>query len=282
MAPRRRIQDGDPPQGAVEEGQLVNVEVDQAGGNNDGAEVPNMAPNSDLGDAVVSLHKMMEENRKATEENRKATEETRQIMAESRRLIEEARAMARQVKSQVDCLNSRVDRRLAQLFELVNKNTNDLGEFRQLLNRPVLQTRALSSDGRDFPNLESENVNLPSNGGGRGEQPRPVNPTPPVTTTVPTPQRVNVGESHATSSKIHVEQPPPRQGVARQNISEARPYIAPVNVGMGLGPNNVDPILPREYSQQIPPPMNMQGVDPGGFIPLGRKEGGMRSHHMED
>ncbi|CAL1378695.1 unnamed protein product [Linum trigynum] len=207
MAPRRRIQDGDPPQDAVEELQLVNVEFDQAGGNNVGAQAPNMAPNVDLGEAVVSLRQMMEENRKATEENR-------QMMVESRRLIEEARAMAHQLNCQVDCLNSCVDRRLAQLFELVNKNTNDLGELRQLLNKPVLQTRALSSDGRDFPNLESENVNLPSNGGGRGEQPRPVNSTPPVTTTVPTPQRVNVGESHATSSKIHVEQPPPRQGVA--------------------------------------------------------------------
>ncbi|CAL1411221.1 unnamed protein product [Linum trigynum] len=151
MAPRRRIQDGDPPQGAVEEGQLVNVEVDQAGGNNAGAEVPNMAPNVDLGEAVMTLRQMMEENRKAMEENR-------QMMPESRRLIEEARAMAHQVNSQVDCLNSRVDRRLAQLCELVNKNTNDLGELRQLLNKPVLHTWDLSSDGRDFPNLESETL----------------------------------------------------------------------------------------------------------------------------
>ncbi|CAL1358950.1 unnamed protein product [Linum trigynum] len=216
------------------------------------------------------------------EENRKATEENRQMMAESRRLIEEARAMAHQVNSQVDCLNSRVDRRLAQLFELVNKNTNDLGEFRQLLNRPVLQTRALSSDGRDFSNLESENINLPSNGGGRGEQPRPVNPTPPVVATVATPQRLNVGVSHATSSQIHVEQPPPVQGVARQNISEAIPYMAPVNVGFGLGPNNVDLVPPRGYPQPIPPPMNMQGVDPGGFIPLGGHQGGHDVNTLRD
>ncbi|CAL1413706.1 unnamed protein product [Linum trigynum] len=60
---RRRIQDGDPLQGSMQEERLVNVDVDQVGEKNAGGEAPTMVPNANPSKAAPSVSQMVEETR---------------------------------------------------------------------------------------------------------------------------------------------------------------------------------------------------------------------------
>ncbi|CAN1334170.1 hypothetical protein LINPERPRIM_LOCUS36288 [Linum perenne] len=54
---------------------------------------------------------------------------------------------ARQVNSQIESLSSHVEGRLSQVFDVVNKNQTNFQEFRKILTTPLVQSRALPSDG---------------------------------------------------------------------------------------------------------------------------------------
>ncbi|CAI0428999.1 unnamed protein product [Linum tenue] len=149
--------------------------------------------------------------------------------------MEEARAASHQVNSQIDCLNSRVDRRLSQLFEVVNKNKSDFDEFRRFLTTPIIQSRALPLDGGNSnPNRNSGNLSSSPAGGGNG-QPRQDNLFPPMTNQ-PTPHRMNRGEIPATTQvegipNVGVGEIPPRGenlGVTHSAPVEPPPIPMPV------------------------------------------------------
>ncbi|CAL1390186.1 unnamed protein product [Linum trigynum] len=306
MAPRRRNLEGDVPAGFVED-QVANIEYGQASdavaGGNGGAEtLVATAPGGDLGEAVGALRQMMEENRKMVADTHQATEENRQMQMENRRMLEETRANTHQVNSQIDCLNSRLDRRFSQLLEVVNKNANEVDQLRQSLGRPVVQSRALPLDGIGLTPTNS----VLSPAGGRNGQPRQET-LPPQTASQPPPRRVGdveipvttqVGESSqarvgvevvpprgenlATMFNTRVEQPPVQVG-ARPSIPEARPYVAPVNLGVGGGlGGNIDQIPPRGYPTPMPPHFNGHGMDPIGFVPYAGQQGGHEANTLRD
>ncbi|CAL1412029.1 unnamed protein product [Linum trigynum] len=175
-------------------------------------------------------------------------------------------------------VNQRFDA-LSQLFEVVTKNRHDfdvfvdknlrdMNEIRELLGRPVMQPRDLSLNGENnlnsetgFPN-NSARISLPRQG---------VPPTPVVNP--PTP-RVNLGET-STAANTRVE-PPPFHGEGPQNIPETRHYVAPMSGTIGGGTINNDHVPPRGYQQNVPPPPNRLGMDPGGFTPQGGATRGTR------
>ncbi|CAL1407664.1 unnamed protein product [Linum trigynum] len=94
MAPRRSNQEGEAPAGFMEE-QVANIEHGQVSEavveNNGRAEIlPTATPGGDIGEAVVVLRQMMEENRKLVAKNCQAIKENRQMMVENLRMMEEA------------------------------------------------------------------------------------------------------------------------------------------------------------------------------------------------
>ncbi|CAN1272636.1 hypothetical protein LINPERPRIM_LOCUS14654 [Linum perenne] len=166
---------------------------------------------------------------------------------------------ARQVNSQIESLSSHVERRLIQVFEVVNKNQTDFQEFRRILTTPLVQSRALPPDGLGSMSNGVGNVS-PHPASGRNGQPWQDNLSPPVASQPPSHQHGN-GENLATTSNTHVEQMP-TIGFARQRIPEARPYVAPDR------PFNMDQVPPRAYPPPpIPPQVNRHGMDPTGFMP---------------
>ncbi|CAN1316085.1 hypothetical protein LINPERPRIM_LOCUS29933 [Linum perenne] len=77
---------------------------------------------------------------------------------------------ARQVNSQIESLSSHVERRLSQVFEVVNKNQTDFEEFRKNLMTHLAQSRALPSDGLGSMSNGVGNVS-PHPASGRNGQP---------------------------------------------------------------------------------------------------------------
>ncbi|CAN1273366.1 hypothetical protein LINPERPRIM_LOCUS14999 [Linum perenne] len=154
---------------------------------------------------------------------------------------------ALQVNSQIESLSSHVERRLSQVFDVVNKNQTDFQEFRKILTKPLVQSRALPSDGLGSMNNGVGNVSRHPGSGRNGE-----NLSPPVESQPPSHQHGN-GKNLATTSNTHVEQMP-NIGFARQHIPEARPYVAldrPFNMDQVPPRPNVE-VPPHAYS---PPPI---------------------------
>ncbi|CAN1836506.1 hypothetical protein LINPERHAP1_LOCUS34796 [Linum perenne] len=174
---------------------------------------------------------------------------------------------ARQVNSQIESLSSHVERRLIQVFDVVNKNQTDFQEFRKILTTPLVQSRALPPDGLGSMSNGVGNVS-PHPTSGRNGQPWQDNLSPPVASQPPSHQHGN-GENLATTSNTHVEQMP-TIGFARQHIPEARPYVAPdrpFNMDQVPPRPNVE-VPPRAYPPPpIPPQVNRHGMDPTGFMP---------------
>ncbi|CAN1336181.1 hypothetical protein LINPERPRIM_LOCUS37038 [Linum perenne] len=77
---------------------------------------------------------------------------------------------ARQVNSQIESLSSHVERRLSQVFDVVNKNQTNFQEFRKILMTPLVQSRDLPPDGLGSMNNGVENVS-PRPTSGRNGQP---------------------------------------------------------------------------------------------------------------
>ncbi|CAN0862284.1 hypothetical protein LINGRAHAP2_LOCUS8431 [Linum grandiflorum] len=73
---------------------------------------------------------------------------------------------------------------------------------------------------------------------------------------------------------IPVDQPPMHRAGQPPPIPMARPYVAPANMGGGVGLNGGDHIPPRAYPRPMPPQFNGQCMDPMGFMPPGRQQGG--------
>ncbi|CAI0374579.1 unnamed protein product [Linum tenue] len=197
----------------------------------------------------------------------------------------------------MDCLNSRVDRRLSQIFEVVNKNKSDFDEFRRFLTTPIIQSRALPLDGGNSnPNSNPGNLNSSPAGGGNG-QPRQDNLFPPMTNQ-PTPYRMNRGEIPATTQvegipNVGVGEIPPRGenlGVTHSApvepppipIPMARPYTVPAHMGGGVGLGGGDQVPPRAYPTPMPPHFNGHGMDPMGFVPQGGQPGGHDPNTLRD
>ncbi|CAN1314179.1 hypothetical protein LINPERPRIM_LOCUS29217 [Linum perenne] len=86
---------------------------------------------------------------------------------------------ARQVNSQIESLSSHVERRLSQVFDVVNKNQTDFQEFRKILTMPLVQSRALPPDGLGSMSNGVGNVS-PHPASGRSAQPWQDNLSPPV------------------------------------------------------------------------------------------------------
>ncbi|CAN1243187.1 hypothetical protein LINPERPRIM_LOCUS5587 [Linum perenne] len=85
---------------------------------------------------------------------------------------------ARQVNSQIESLSSHVERRLIQVFDVVNKNQTDFQELRKILTTPFVQSRALPPDGLGSMSNDVGNVS-PHSTSGRNGQPRPDVEVPP-------------------------------------------------------------------------------------------------------
>ncbi|CAI0524273.1 unnamed protein product [Linum tenue] len=192
----------------------------------------------------------------------------------------------------MDCLNSRVDRRLSQLFEVVNKNKSDFDEFRRFLTTPIIQSKALPLDGGNSnPNSNSGNLSSSPVGGGNG-QPRQDNLFPPMTNHK-TPHRMNRGEIPATTQvegipNVGVGEIPPRGenlGVTHSApvepphipIPVARLYTVHAHMGGGVGLAGGVKFL-REHTQHPCHPISMgmawtpwvsytKGGNQGGMIP---------------
>ncbi|CAN1290990.1 hypothetical protein LINPERPRIM_LOCUS20956 [Linum perenne] len=174
---------------------------------------------------------------------------------------------ARQVNFEIESLSSHVERRLSQVFDVVNQNQTGFQEFRKILTTPLVQSRALPPDGVGSMNNGVGNVSpyLPS---GRNGQPWQDNLSPPVASQPPSHHHAN-GENLATTSNTHVEILA-TLGFTRQHIPEARTYVAPDR------PFNIDKVPPlpnvevpsRAYPPPpIPPQVNRHGMDPTGFLP---------------
>ncbi|CAN0904195.1 hypothetical protein LINGRAHAP2_LOCUS22954 [Linum grandiflorum] len=163
MAPRRKNQESDLPQPFVEEGQMDAGGAGYLGSSDNlvREEVPpQLVPTADLGGAVASLLQMMEENRKLMEENHQ------QVTLQLKSLDE-----------RYESYNSRVDRCLSQVIEVVNKNKSDFDEFINFLISSVatLGNRSLYDVNfilNHFNNFNGNgNMNIPS-AGGHSSQPR--------------------------------------------------------------------------------------------------------------
>ncbi|CAL1362343.1 unnamed protein product [Linum trigynum] len=273
MAPRRRNQEGDVPPGFVEE-HVANIEGGQGVGAEDiggsGNPPSTVVPTEDM-----SIRHFMEENRRMFAG----------LNSEFAGFKGEVNQRVDALTAQHDSLESRVDRCLGQLFDVVTKNRHDfdvfvdknlrdMNEIRELLGRPATQPRCLPLNGEN--NLNSETC-FPNNGARNSPPRQGVPPTPVVNP--PTP-RVNIGET-STAANTRVE-PPPFHGAGPQNIPEARPYVAPMSGGVGGGTINNDHVPPRNYPQNVPPPPNVFGMDPGGFIPQGEQLEGQDVNAIRD
>ncbi|CAN1337183.1 hypothetical protein LINPERPRIM_LOCUS37489 [Linum perenne] len=76
---------------------------------------------------------------------------------------------ASQVNSQIESLGSHVERRLSQVFEVVNKNQTDFQEFRNFLTTPLVHSRVLPPKGLGSMNFGIGNVS-PHPASGRNGQ----------------------------------------------------------------------------------------------------------------
>ncbi|CAN0912761.1 hypothetical protein LINGRAHAP2_LOCUS27537 [Linum grandiflorum] len=181
--------------------------------------------------------------------------------------------------------------------------TADLGgavaSFLQMMegNRKLMEeNRQVVVENRQSLENFNANMSIPS-AVGHSSQPRQENFSSPMNNQ-PSPHRANCGDIPATR---HVEGPndvgmgelPPRGGNpsptfnilidqspmhgAGQSppIPMARPYVAPANMGGGVGLSGGDHIPPRAYPRLMPPQFNGQGMDPIGFMPPGGSKGGM-------
>ncbi|CAN0856370.1 hypothetical protein LINGRAHAP2_LOCUS6477 [Linum grandiflorum] len=148
MAPRRKNQESDLPQPFVEEEQMAVGDAGYVGSSSNllREEVPpQSAPTADLGGVVASLLQMMEGNRKLMEENRQMMKENHHSLEG---LLDELDQNHQEIALQLTLLderyesyNSRVDRRLSQVIEVVNKNKINFDEFRNFLTSSVAKTR---------------------------------------------------------------------------------------------------------------------------------------------
>ncbi|CAN0906134.1 hypothetical protein LINGRAHAP2_LOCUS24064 [Linum grandiflorum] len=140
MAPMRKNQERDLPQPFVKEEQMAAGDAGYGGSSSNIVREelpPQSAPSADLGGAVASLLQMMEGSRKLMEENRQVMVESHQSL-EGRlaRLDQNHKRVIFQLKSLdelYESYNSRVDRCLSQVIELVNQNKSDFDEFRNFL-----------------------------------------------------------------------------------------------------------------------------------------------------
>ncbi|CAN0929056.1 hypothetical protein LINGRAHAP2_LOCUS36858 [Linum grandiflorum] len=80
----------------------------------------------------------MEGNRKLMEENRQSLEGRLDGLGQNHQQIT---LQLRSLDERYESYNSRVDRCLSQVIEVVNKNKNDFDEFRNFLTSSVAQTR---------------------------------------------------------------------------------------------------------------------------------------------
>ncbi|CAN0875026.1 hypothetical protein LINGRAHAP2_LOCUS10586 [Linum grandiflorum] len=83
------------------------------------------------------------------------------------------------------------------------------------------------------------------------------------------------GGNLSPTFNILVDQPPMHGAGQPPPIPMARPYVAPANMGGGVGLSGGDHIPPRAYPRPMPPQFNGQGMDPMGFMPPGGNKGGM-------
>ncbi|CAN0858083.1 hypothetical protein LINGRAHAP2_LOCUS7067 [Linum grandiflorum] len=160
-------------------------------------------------------------------------------------------------------------------------------------NRQVVVENCQSLEGR----LDGLGI---SSAVGHNSQPRQENFSPPVnnqpsphcanggdipaTTHVEGPNDVGIGElpprggNPSPTFNIPVDQPPMHEAGQPPPIPMARSYVAPANMGGGVGLSGGDHIPPRAYPRPMPPQFNGQGTDPMGFMP----PGGLQGEHGHD
>ncbi|CAN0888761.1 hypothetical protein LINGRAHAP2_LOCUS15927 [Linum grandiflorum] len=235
----------------------------------------------------------MEGNRKLMEENRQLLEGRLDGLGQNHQQVT---LQLRSLDERYESYNSRVDRRLSLVIEVVNKNKNDFDEFRNFLTSSVAQTRNRSLDDvNPITHNFNANMSIPS-AVGHSSQPRQENFSSPVNNQ-PSPHRANRGDIPATThveglNDVGMGELPPRGGnpsptfnipvdQSRMHgagqpppIPMARPYVAPANMGGGVGLSGGDHIPPRAYPRPMPPQFNGQGMDPMGFMPPGGQQGG--------
>ncbi|CAN0917384.1 hypothetical protein LINGRAHAP2_LOCUS30261 [Linum grandiflorum] len=68
---------------------------------------------------------------------------------------------------------------------------------------------------------------------------------------------------------IPVDQPPMHRAGQSPPIPMAWTYVAPANMGGGVGLSGGDHIPPCAYPRPMPPQFNGQGMNPMGFMLLG-------------
>ncbi|CAN0898252.1 hypothetical protein LINGRAHAP2_LOCUS19601 [Linum grandiflorum] len=85
----------------------------------------------------------MEGNRNLMGENRQSLEGRLDGLGQNHQQVT---LQLRSLDERYESYNSRVDRRLSQVIEVVNKNKNDFDEFRNFLTSSVAQTRNRSLD----------------------------------------------------------------------------------------------------------------------------------------
>ncbi|CAN0928104.1 hypothetical protein LINGRAHAP2_LOCUS36274 [Linum grandiflorum] len=158
MAPRRKNQESDLPQPFVEEEQMAAGDAGYVGYSSNlvREEVPHqLAPSADLGGAVASLLQMMEGRLDGLGQNH-----------------QQGTLQLKSLDERYESYNSRVDRRLSQVIEVVNKNKNDFDEFRNFLTSSVAQTRNRSLDDvNPITHNFNANMGIPS-AVGQNSQPR--------------------------------------------------------------------------------------------------------------
>ncbi|CAN0925458.1 hypothetical protein LINGRAHAP2_LOCUS34772 [Linum grandiflorum] len=235
----------------------------------------------------------MEGNRKLMEENRQLLEGRLDGLGQNHQQVT---LQLRSLDERYESYNSRVDRRLSQVIEVVNKNKNDFDEFRNFLTSSVAQTRNRSLDDvNPITHNFNANMSIPS-AVGHSSQPRQENFSSPVNNQ-PSPHRANRGDIPATThvdglNDVGMGELPPRGGNPSPTFNipvdqspmhragqppptpMARPYVAPANMGGGVGLSGGDHIPPRAYPRPMPPQFNGQGMDPMGFMPPGGQQGG--------
>ncbi|CAN0916162.1 hypothetical protein LINGRAHAP2_LOCUS29563 [Linum grandiflorum] len=173
---------------------------------------------------------------------------------------------------------------VASLLQMMEGNRKLMEENRQLL------------EGRlDGLGQNHQHMSVPS-AVGHSSQPRQENFSSPVNNQ-PSPHRANRGDIPATThveglNDVGMGELPPRGGNPSPTfnipvdqspmhgagqpppIPMARPYVAPANMGGGVGLSGGDHIPPRAYPRPMPPQFNGQGMDPMGFMPPGGQQGG--------
>ncbi|CAN0838176.1 hypothetical protein LINGRAHAP2_LOCUS2015 [Linum grandiflorum] len=203
----------------------------------------------------------MEENRQVVTENRQSLEGRLDGLGQNHQQVI---LQLRSLDERYESYNSRVDRYLSQVIEVVNKNKNDFDEFRNFLTSSVAQTRNRSLDDvNHITHNFNAYMSIPS-AVGHSSQPRQENfsslvnnqPSPhpanrgdiPATTHVEGSNDVGMGElppcggNPSPTFNILVDQAPMHEAGQPPPIPMARPYVAPANVGGGVGLSGGDHI----------------------------------------